>query len=185
MYYDLKFKFQDIKLLSIWNSNKNINNFSINTSSYMNEIGDYLFTLVQNLQPYIEIKEQEANDENNNDLFKNIYDVSYWLDLIITALVKDILDMICNISTLSDLGSKQLSCDLKYLLNIFSALSIDINEQLLLINNIIQLCDINYKQLNDFDTSYYVKLFSDISHINNADKVLKSILNSRNITIKI
>ena len=120
--------------------------FSMQPSEYVIQIGEHLLTLVQQMEPYVAKQADEESVENGTSSSELIappsapsllpnappppiypeHDALYWLSLLSKGTFKHLISSIHQLNGLSERGSKQLACDLEYLVNVLSALGLTI-----------------------------------------------------------
>jgi Golgi complex component 7 (COG7) len=129
MFDGIKRKISGLRSFDLWTSQPppskvELPMFSPQPADYMTQIGEYLLTLVQQLEPFITTAPSIVSKSDNQTKNSELDDSSYWLQLVAERLVDKLVDEIRHIPTFSPLGSNQLASDLAYIMNVFKALGI-------------------------------------------------------------
>lgn len=91
--------------------------FSLAPLPYITQIGEHIFALPQQLDPF-------ASGENSNEDDIDTGFVSQWLQHISSNTMSLYLQKICQIPKLSEIGVKQLLTDIEYLCEVLSPFGI-------------------------------------------------------------
>eukprot|EP00474_Spongospora_subterranea_P003000 CRZ03458.1 hypothetical protein [Spongospora subterranea] len=100
--------------------------FSTQPSDYVTKIGDHLFGVVQLLEAQIK---QGGDDDSDDD------GLLHWLEKLVNTTVQLLFASTKALTHLSQSGTRQLATDLEYLINIVSALGIDVPPNLVVVHN--------------------------------------------------
>lgn len=126
----------------------NLPTFSTQPSEYINKIGEYLLTLINQLEPLLEKQKlarleekQQPNDGSSSTTSSTSahseeeesyieLDPLYWLTQLSRGTFKLLLSSVQSIVYLSEKGSKQVFTDIEYFCSILSALGLNIPLQI-------------------------------------------------------
>ncbi|XP_057805575.1 conserved oligomeric Golgi complex subunit 7 [Salvia miltiorrhiza] len=115
--------FNDLSHLPIWSSVEEpsafpVPSFSAYPQSYVNNVGEYLLTLPQQLEPLAEgISNSDANAEEAQ------FFATEWMFKVGEGAAALYIEQLRGIQKITDRGAQQLSVDIEYLSNVLSALS--------------------------------------------------------------
>ncbi|XP_051138387.1 conserved oligomeric Golgi complex subunit 7 [Andrographis paniculata] len=115
--------FNDLSRLPVWNSIEEpsafpVPSFSAYPQSYVTNVGEYLLTLPQQLEPLAEgISNIEANAEEAQ------FFATEWMFKVAEGATALYIEQLRGIQKITDRGAQQLSVDIEYLSNVLSALS--------------------------------------------------------------
>ncbi|KAH6756445.1 conserved oligomeric Golgi complex component-related / COG complex component-like protein [Perilla frutescens var. hirtella] len=115
--------FNDLSHLPIWSSVEEpsaypVPSFSAYPQSYVNNVGEYLLTLPQQLEPLAEgISSSDANAEEAQ------FFATEWMFKVAEGATALYVEQLRGIQKITDRGAQQLSVDIEYLSNVLSALS--------------------------------------------------------------
>ncbi|KAL1540169.1 Golgi transport complex subunit 7 [Salvia divinorum] len=115
--------FNDLSNLPIWSSVEEasaypVPSFSAYPQSYVNNVGEYLLTLPQQLEPLAEgISNSDANAEDAQ------FFATEWMFKVGEGASALYIEQLRGILKITDRGAQQLSVDIEYLSNVLSALS--------------------------------------------------------------
>lgn len=115
--------FNDLSHLPIWSSVEEpsaypVPSFSAYPQSYVNNVGEYLLTLPQQLEPLAEgISNSDANAEEAQ------FFATEWMFKVAEGATALYVEQLRGIQKITDRGAQQLSVDIEYLSNVLSALS--------------------------------------------------------------
>ncbi|OIW08788.1 hypothetical protein TanjilG_16369 [Lupinus angustifolius] len=118
-------RLSDVSRLPIWSSVEEQSAFPLPTfsaypQSYVTNVGEYLLTLPQQLEPLAEgISNTESNDEAQ-------FFATEWMFKVAEGATALYIEQLRGIQYISDRGAQQLSVDVEYLSNVLSALSMPI-----------------------------------------------------------
>lgn len=113
----------DLAHLPVWNSVEEpsafpMPSFSAYPQSYVTNVGEYLLTLPQQLEPLAErISYSEANAEEAQ------FFATEWMFKVAEGATALYIEQLRGIQKITDRGAQQLSVDIEYLSNVLSALS--------------------------------------------------------------
>ncbi|CAM6118369.1 unnamed protein product [Calypogeia fissa] len=119
-------KLTDVARMPIWCAEEEDNAFDLPSFSayplpYVTSIGEYLFTLPQQLDPLA--SGTGGGDENADEAQ---YIATEWMFKVAEGATALYIDQIRGIQALNERGAQQLSADIEYLCNVLSALSMGI-----------------------------------------------------------
>ncbi|GMH29675.1 hypothetical protein Nepgr_031518 [Nepenthes gracilis] len=140
----------DVSRLPIWSAVEEqsafpLPSFSAHPQSYVTNIGEYLLTLPQQLEP---LAEGISGDDTNADDAQ--YFATEWMFKVAEGATAIYTEQLRGIQYITDRGAQQLSVDIEYLGNVLSALSMPIPPVL----STFQTClSIPRDQLRDLITS--------------------------------
>ncbi|KAK6132196.1 hypothetical protein DH2020_034054 [Rehmannia glutinosa] len=115
--------FSDLSRLPIWSSVEEpsaypVPSFSAYPQSYVTNVGEYLLTLPQQLEPLAEgISNSDANAEEAQ------FFATEWMFKVAEGATALYVEQLRGIQKITDRGAQQLSVDIEYLSNVLSALS--------------------------------------------------------------
>ncbi|KAG6402688.1 hypothetical protein SASPL_134892 [Salvia splendens] len=115
--------FNDLSNLPIWSSVEEasaypVPSFSAYPQSYVNNVGEYLLTLPQQLEPLAEgISNSDTNAEDAQ------FFATEWMFKVGEGAAALYIEQLRGIQKITDRGAQQLSVDIEYLSNVLSALS--------------------------------------------------------------
>ncbi|KAK6155863.1 hypothetical protein DH2020_010111 [Rehmannia glutinosa] len=115
--------FSDLSRLPIWSSVEEpsaypVPSFSAYPQSYVTNVGEYLLTLPQQLEPLAEgIANSDANAEEAQ------FFATEWMFKVAEGATALYVEQLRGIQKITDRGAQQLSVDIEYLSNVLSALS--------------------------------------------------------------
>nr|GLL28092.1 conserved oligomeric Golgi complex subunit 7 [Ipomoea trifida] len=118
--------FNDLSRLPIWSSVEEhsarpLPTFSAYPQSYVTNVGEYLLTLPQQLEPLAEgISNSDANAEEAQ------YFATEWMFKVAEGATALYVEQLRGIQYITDRGAQQLSVDIEYLSNVLSALSMPV-----------------------------------------------------------
>ncbi|KAL3645202.1 Golgi transport complex subunit 7 [Castilleja foliolosa] len=118
--------FSDLSRLPIWSSVEEqsayrVPSFSAYPQSYVTNVGEYLLTLPQQLEPLAEgISNGDANAEEAQ------FFATEWMFKVAEGATALYVEQLCGIQKVTDRGAQQISVDIEYLSNVLSALSMPI-----------------------------------------------------------
>ncbi|KAL2555979.1 conserved oligomeric Golgi complex component-related protein [Forsythia ovata] len=118
--------FNDLSHLPIWSSVEeqsayHLPSFSAYPQSYVSNVGEYLLTLPQQLEPLAEgISNSDANAEEAQ------FFATEWMFKVAEGATALYTEQLRGIQYITDRGAQQLSVDIEYLSNVLSALSMTI-----------------------------------------------------------
>ncbi|KAK4385128.1 Conserved oligomeric Golgi complex subunit [Sesamum angolense] len=118
--------FSDLSRLPIWSSVEEpsafpVPSFSAYPQSYVTNVGEYLLTLPQQLEPLAEgISNSDANAEEAQ------FFATEWMFKVAEGATALYIEQLRGIHKITDRGAQQLSVDIEYLSNVLSALSMPI-----------------------------------------------------------
>ncbi|XP_057995910.1 conserved oligomeric Golgi complex subunit 7 [Hevea brasiliensis] len=115
-----------VSRLPIWSSIEEQSAFPLPTfsaypQSYVTSVGEYLFTLPQQLEP---LAEGISNSDVNNDEAQ--FFATEWMFKVAEGATAVYMEQLRGIQHITDRGAQQLSVDIEYLSNVLSALSMPI-----------------------------------------------------------
>lgn len=116
--------FNDVSRLQIWSSVEeptafHLPSFSAYPQSYVTNVGEYLLTLPQQLEPLAEgISDSNADDAQ--------FFATEWMFKVAEGATALYMEQLRGIQYITDRGAQQLSVDIEYLSNVLSALSMPI-----------------------------------------------------------
>lgn len=118
-------RLSDVSRLPIWSSIEEqsafpIPSFSAYPQSYVTNVGEYLLTLPQQLEP---LAEGISNDANNDEAQ---FFATEWMFKVAEGATALYMEQLRGIQYISERGAQQLSVDIEYLSNVLSALSMPI-----------------------------------------------------------
>ncbi|KAK7258183.1 hypothetical protein RIF29_32696 [Crotalaria pallida] len=118
-------RLSDVSRSPIWSSVEeqsafHLPTFSAYPQSYVTNVGEYLLTLPQQLEP---LAEGISNTENNDEAQ---FFATEWMFKVAEGATALYIEQLRGIQYLSDRGAQQLSVDIEYLSNVLSALSMPI-----------------------------------------------------------
>ncbi|PSS34369.1 Conserved oligomeric Golgi complex subunit 7 like [Actinidia chinensis var. chinensis] len=119
-------RLSDVSRLSIWSSIEELTarpipSFSAYPQSYVTNVGEYLLTLPQQLEP---LAEGTSNSDTNNDEAQLF--ATEWMFKVAEGATALYMEQLRGIQYITDRGAQQLSVDIEYLSNVLSALSMPI-----------------------------------------------------------
>ncbi|GFP88241.1 conserved oligomeric golgi complex subunit 7, partial [Phtheirospermum japonicum] len=118
--------FSDLSRLPIWSSVEEqsayrVPSFSAYPQSYVTNVGEYLLTLPQQLEPLAEgISNGDANAEEAQ------FFATEWMFKVAEGATALYVEQLRGIQKVTDRGAQQISVDIEYLSNVLSALSMPI-----------------------------------------------------------
>ncbi|KAL3647478.1 Golgi transport complex subunit 7 [Castilleja foliolosa] len=118
--------FRDLSRLPIWSSVEEqsayrVPSFSAYPQSYVTNVGEYLLTLPQQLEPLAEgISNGDANAEEAQ------FFATEWMFKVAEGATALYVEQLRGIQKVTDRGAQQISVDIEYLSNVLSALSMPI-----------------------------------------------------------
>ncbi|KAL3837887.1 hypothetical protein ACJIZ3_022478 [Penstemon smallii] len=119
-------QFNELSHLPIWSSIEEqtayrLPSFSAYPQSYVTNVGEYLLTLPQQLEPLAEgISSSDANAEEAQ------FFATEWMFKVAEGATALYIEQLRGIQKITDRGAQQLSVDIEYLSNVLSALSMPI-----------------------------------------------------------
>ncbi|KAK9994963.1 hypothetical protein SO802_024666 [Lithocarpus litseifolius] len=119
-------RLSDVSRLPVWSSVEeqtafHLPTFSAYPQSYVTNVGEYLLTLPQQLEP---LAEGISNNDANNDEAQ--FFATEWMFKVAEGATALYMEQLRGIQHVSDRGAQQLSVDIEYLSNVLSALSMPI-----------------------------------------------------------
>ncbi|KAK9914033.1 hypothetical protein M0R45_037832 [Rubus argutus] len=119
-------RLSDVSRLPIWSSVEeqsayHLPTFSAYPQAYVTNVGEYLLTLPQQLEP---LAEGIANSDANNDEAQ--FFATEWMFKVAEGATALYMEQLRGIQYITDRGAQQLSVDIEYLSNVLSALSMPI-----------------------------------------------------------
>ncbi|XP_030934477.1 conserved oligomeric Golgi complex subunit 7 [Quercus lobata] len=119
-------RLSDVSRLPVWSSVEeqtafHLPTFSAYPQSYVTNVGEYLLTLPQQLEP---LAEGISNNDANNDEAQ--FFATEWMFKVAEGATALYMEQLRGIQHISDRGAQQLSVDIEYLSNVLSALSMPI-----------------------------------------------------------
>ncbi|KAG8381524.1 hypothetical protein BUALT_Bualt06G0130700 [Buddleja alternifolia] len=118
--------FNELSRLPIWSSVEEqsayrLPSFSAYPQSYVTNVGEYLLTLPQQLEPLAEgISNSDANAEEAQ------FFATEWMFKVAEGATALYIEQLRGIQKITDRGAQQLSVDIEYLSNVLSALSMPV-----------------------------------------------------------
>lgn len=136
--------------------------FSLPPSEYITHIGEHLLTLVQQLEPLF-VKHRDSavmqdmrggggregadadadagldGDADADGADSDDNDALFWLEMVSQGVVKLLLAKMQKIKKLSPLGSKHLSSDMDYLINVLRALGLQMDPLALAVKQVLDI----------------------------------------------
>ncbi|KAL6530254.1 Golgi transport complex subunit 7 [Orobanche hederae] len=118
--------FSDLSRLPIWSSVEEpsaypVPSFSAYPQSYVTNVGEYLLTLPQQLEPLAEgISNSDSNAEEAQ------FFATEWMFKVAEGATALYVEQLRGIQKVTDRGAQQISADIEYLSNVLSALSMPI-----------------------------------------------------------
>ncbi|PIN10626.1 hypothetical protein CDL12_16784 [Handroanthus impetiginosus] len=118
----------DLSRLAIWSSVEEpsayrLPSFSAYPQSYVTNVGEYLLTLPQQLEP---LAEGISNTDTNAEEPQFATDITEWMFKVAEGATALYIEQLRGIQKITDHGAQQLSVDIEYLSNVLSALSMPI-----------------------------------------------------------
>ncbi|XP_057473890.1 conserved oligomeric Golgi complex subunit 7-like [Actinidia eriantha] len=113
-------RLSDVSRLPIW-SDRPLPSVSAYPQSYVTDVGEYLLTLPQQLEP---LAEGISNSDANNDEAQLF--ATEWMFKVAEGATALYMEQLRGIQHITDRGVQQLSVDIEYLSNVLSALSMPI-----------------------------------------------------------
>eukprot|EP00011_Vannellida_sp_DIVA3-517-6-12_P015100 CAMPEP_0114622544 /NCGR_PEP_ID=MMETSP0168-20121206/9793_1 /TAXON_ID=95228 ORGANISM="Vannella sp., Strain DIVA3 517/6/12" /NCGR_SAMPLE_ID=MMETSP0168 /ASSEMBLY_ACC=CAM_ASM_000044 /LENGTH=605 /DNA_ID=CAMNT_0001833765 /DNA_START=276 /DNA_END=2089 /DNA_ORIENTATION=- len=162
MFYFLRENLQGLPQFPSWTKEAEVSaaglevpTFSMTPLSYVSQIGEHLFTLPQQLEPYASVganagpqraaspfpeaddaqAEPEASGGEEDDSTGFVYQ---WVSAVSRATMSLYLQKISQIKRLSPLGAKQLLTDIEYLFDVMSALGVPANDNLVTVKEFLE-----------------------------------------------
>ncbi|XP_075502437.1 conserved oligomeric Golgi complex subunit 7 [Primulina tabacum] len=119
-------QYNDLSRLPVWTSVEEpsafpVPSFSAYPQSYVTNVGEYLLTLPQQLEPLAEsISNSDANTEEAQ------FFATEWMFKVAEGATALYIEQLRGIQKMTDRGAQQVSVDIEYLSNVLSALSMPI-----------------------------------------------------------
>ena len=143
------FKMQKISSIASWAESALVDGFSLTPLVYISEIGEYLLTLPQQLEPFLsqddslfakalQACEQPFHADCTGIFSSQRHDnaADIWLNAICKGVMKNYMSSVLLIPKLTAQGAHQLSADIDYLNNVMSALDVTTGDDC---QNLVQL----------------------------------------------
>ncbi|XP_018329117.1 conserved oligomeric Golgi complex subunit 7 isoform X2 [Agrilus planipennis] len=141
--------------------NNDLPDYSFSPQEYITQIGLYLMTLPQHLEPFF-FRENpslwtalKAADERYNVAGEDVVLADIFLRIIATSVCQSFSDRILSIRELNQMASRQLSHDIGYLANVLEDLGVSVTEDLKQLSNLLKLpSDVYQTQSSGYMAKY-------------------------------
>ncbi|KAK4882796.1 hypothetical protein RN001_006115 [Aquatica leii] len=157
--------------------NADLPDYSFSPQEYITQIGQYLMTLPQHLEPFLfrdnpslssALKAADEEYNNANNVEGALADVL--LSIIARALCQAYCDQITSIGELSNSASRQLAHDIGYLENVLGDLGLSLTENLRQVMALLKLPADQYQSQSSGFSARYVAAVRQMRNITSLDK---------------
>lgn len=139
-----------------------VEGFSSSPLRYATEVADYLMTIPQQLEPFVPDEDetkyampnslytfckagnnggQKKNDDRDGKDEKDEWDMSFagmWIGVLAIGTMELYVEKICNLSKLSESGTRQLATDAEYLCNVIGSMGVAQTPEMALICRLLE-----------------------------------------------
>ena len=100
--------------------------FDLQPKEYVTHVGEYLLTLIQHIEPYVEREKGFSPDNTRSSAQppQQPLDSVYWISLVGKRTVALVVAAIRQIPYISEFGARQLVADVDYLTNVLTAIGL-------------------------------------------------------------
>ncbi|KAF5276063.1 hypothetical protein FQA39_LY00859 [Lamprigera yunnana] len=160
--------------------NVDLPDYSFSPQEYITQIGQYLMTLPQHLEPFLfrdnpslscALKAVDEEYNNANNVEGALADVL--LGIIAKALCQAYCDQILSISEISNSASRQLAHDIGYLGNVLEDLGLSLTDNLCQIMALLKLPSDQYQNQSSGYSARYVAAVRQMRNITTLDRQMK------------
>jgi len=160
--------------------NADLPDYSFSPQEYITQIGQYLMTLPQHLEPFLfrenpsltcALKAADQEYSNANDVEGALADVL--LGIIARGMCQAYCDQVLSICELSHSASRQLAHDINYLGNVFEDLGLSLTENLQQLTILLKLPADQYQSQSSGYPARYVAAVRQMRNITSLDRQQK------------
>lgn len=161
--------------------NADLPDYSFSPQEYITQIGQYLMTLPQHLEPFLfrenpalscALRAADEEYNNANNVEGALADVL--LSIIAQGLCQTYCDQILSICELNNIASRQLAHDIGYLGNILEDLGLSLSDTLKQLITLLKLSPDQYHTQSSGYSARYVAAVRQIRNITSIDKHTKT-----------